>query len=110
MARASRDKGARGEREVVEIAQRHGFNAQRTFSQIDGDRGDITGITGCCVEVKRQESLNIWAALAQAEAASPTAQIPVVAFRRNGSGWYAALPLDDLLELVNHADLWESGQ
>lgn len=109
MSRASRDKGARGELEVCKLAQAHGFPAQRTFNQLSGDRCDITGVPGHAIEVKRTESLNIWAALKQAEEAAGS-QTPVVAFRRNGSGWYAALPLADLFEIVRRADLWESGQ
>ena len=49
-------------------------------------------------EVKNQESLNIWAALAQAES-NAGEHTPVVFFRRNKSKMYAALAADDLLDL-----------
>lgn len=53
-------------------------------------------------EMKNQESLNIWAALEQAEGhAKGTELRPVVAFTRNRAGkTYVALDLEDLLWLM----------
>lgn len=100
-ARRSRRRGGIGEREVVEIAKAHGFDqARRNFGSGAQGGNDVVGIPGCAVEVKYQETLKIWQALAQCEEAAHATEIPVVAFRRNGSQWYAALPLDELLALL----------
>lgn len=100
-ARRSRRRGGQGEREVVEVAKAHGFDqARRNFGSGAQGGGDITGIPGCAVEVKYQEALNIWKALAQCENDARPTDTPIVAFRRNAGGWYAALPLDDLMALL----------
>lgn len=58
------------------------------------------------VEAKNQEALNIWAALAQAEAGSQKGAglAELVVFRRNHSATYAALPFAALLDLLRHID------
>ena len=50
-------------------------------------------------EAKAHERLNIWAALAQAEENAGD-HVPCVVFKRNRSKVYAALPLSDLLDLL----------
>jgi hypothetical protein len=54
------------------------------------------------VEAKNRETINIWSALAQAEAgvAKATDVAPLVVFRRNGTQPYAALPFKTLLRLL----------
>lgn len=104
MTRAERDKGARGEREVAAIFRAHGFECERTPNS-GGLHipGDIVGVTGVHVEVKRQETARPWAWFEQAARESlvtPGYVIPVVAFRRNGSDWLALLPLADLVKLL----------
>ncbi len=56
------------------------------------------------IEVKCQESLNIWAALEQAEqSVSAVMEVrkirPLLCFKRNRSKMYVALTLEDFLEL-----------
>lgn len=53
------------------------------------------------IECKNQESLNIWAALAQAESHGHP---PVVVFKRNRSETFAALKWADLLVLLQRYD------
>ena len=63
--------------------------------------GDITGgPTDWHLEVKHREQCRIWEWLAQAESEARPTDTPAVIFRRNRSGWYAAIPLDVLLELL----------
>jgi hypothetical protein len=101
-----RRKGKDGELEVVQLARAAGFHdAARTSngrSQIG--RGDIGGIPGVHVEVRRRETWALRAWLDQAEAEAHEHDVPVVAFRRNGGAWYAALPLDELLALLRHRE------
>lgn len=51
------------------------------------------------IEVKNVERLNIWQALTQAEA-NAEKYTPLLAFRRNRTRMYVALPLAAFLELV----------
>jgi hypothetical protein len=53
------------------------------------------------VEVKCQESLNVWAALEQAQShAEGTPYVPVLAFKRNHTELFVALKARDFLRLV----------
>lgn len=53
------------------------------------------------IEVKNQESLSIWAAIAQAEAHAKGDQKPLLVFTRNRVGkYYATLDFEHLLELI----------
>lgn len=58
------------------------------------------------IEVKCQESLNIWSALEQAETNRPSnsdyAQelFPLLCFKRNRSDMYIAMKLEDLMKLM----------
>ena len=103
MSASERRKGKTGELEVVAILHERGWpDAKRSSdgrSQVE--RGDIAdGPLDVHWEVRRRETVNIWACLAKAEAEAKAGDAPVVAFRRNRSAWYAALPLDVLLELL----------
>jgi hypothetical protein len=61
----------------------------------------IGGPEGVCLECKRHRGrLDLPRAMRQAEEAAGELRMPVVAHRRDGGGWYATLPLDDLLELI----------
>lgn len=101
MSKASRTKGSAGEREVVNILKSRGYDAKRSFFQVGGDREDVTGIPGYAIEVKRVERLAIWPALEQAaNAAKSVGAKPLLAFRRNRSEWHVALPLTDLLDIL----------
>ena len=111
---ASRRKGLTGEHEVAAIFRRHGFEvrglegtgdhlcimAPRTPPALGGwPSAHLDGLT-IHSEVKRQERLQLWAWLAQAEAEAPPGSVPVVSFRRNHSPWYAAIRLETLAELL----------
>lgn len=100
---SSRDKGKRGEREIVAFYKERGFDARRTAPlQAAGlcDAADVSGVAGFHIEVKRQEALNIWKSLEQAERDAPDGVIPTVHFRRNRSEWYVALPLKDFARMI----------
>lgn len=99
----SRHKGADGEREVVAIVRASGWpDARRTSDgRSQAGRGDISGgPAGFHLEVRRRERADIWRWLADAEQASGDGTTPVVVFRRSRSGWWAALPLQELLPLL----------
>jgi len=102
MSASGRRKGAAGELEVVHLLQDHGWrNARRTSDgRTQAQRGDIVnGPAGCCVEVKRQERLNVPAALRRL-GKDAGQDIPVLVHRPSRSEWMATLPMAELLPLL----------
>ena len=101
--RRSRDKGSRGELEVAAIFKSFGFDARRTPNSGGLSwRGDVVGVPGYVLEVKRQETLAVPAWLRQAAAdAAVCDSVPVVVFRRSGERWHAIVPLEDFARLVS---------
>ena len=107
MGRMSREKGARGEREVIDQLHAHGWpHAHRNFAS--GSRGgsDIArGPAGVALEIKRTEALRLRDTWKQAtEDAAQRGDVPVIAHRWNGGEWLAVLPLDELLALLAHRE------
>jgi hypothetical protein len=102
----SRTKGAVGEREVVALAKAAGFpDAERTSNgRHQRTRGDIAGVPGLSLEVKRVEALRLRASWDQCCEAAGDHAIPVLAHRWNGGEWLAVLPLDELLALQKHRE------
>ena len=103
MSRASRAKGQRGEHEVAAIFAQYGYDVRG----LEGSGDHLCVTSGAQLrpltihsEVKRQERLQLWAWIAQAEAEAPMGTVPVVSFRRNRSPWYAAIRLETLAELL----------
>lgn len=95
MSRASKRKGSGGELEVAKILSTHGFNARRTPRSGAWEiPGDVFGVPGYAIEVKRRERLNIWEALAQAHVQARGGNQPLLVFRRNNSPWWACSLLD----------------
>lgn len=97
----SRRKGRQAEIEVAKLLSSYWPAALRNLDQFGDDKRDIDGVPGCHIQVKRTETLKIWAAIKQAEDEAKPGDMPIVAFRRNRSGWYAALPLDELAALIH---------
>ena len=104
MGKSQRDKGGRAEREVVDFYRARGHSAARTMASGGShQKGDVVGVEACHIEVKHQESLSIWKALEQCEGEAPALTIPALHFRRNRTGWYVAIPLDDFADLLEEA-------
>jgi Holliday junction resolvase len=105
--RASREKGARAEREVCAILREHGHIAARTpMSGGSHWKGDIhnpdggPSIQGHHLEVKMVEKLAIPRWLRQAEADCPEGDVPVLVFRQSRQPWRVVVPLEYWLNLV----------
>jgi hypothetical protein len=101
--RAERAKGARGELEVVARIREAGWpDARRTHDgRRQAGRGDVAGGPEAThIEIKRQERLNVPAALAQVRADADPLDLPVLVHRPSRAEWMATLPLADLLELL----------
>lgn len=110
----SRQKGARGERELAKVLNEAGFKGSRRGQQFSGgsDSPDVVTkdprLARFHFEGKRVEQGNLykWLAQATADAAGGT-KIPVVAHRKNGKEWVAILRLEDFLELIKRNDVLE---
>ena len=103
MGKASRDKGASGELEVVHLLQDACWpKARRTHDgREQALRGDIAnGPAGVHLEVKRAETARIWEWWQQAQGDLTVGYMPVVAFRRSRSPWLALVEFDELLPLL----------
>lgn len=103
MAKMSREKGKRGEREFAAYLREHGYAAKRGVQYHGGpDSPDVIGLPGVHIEVKRTEQLRLYDWLDQARNdAGP--QIPLIAHRKNGKGWVAIMPMDDFIRLYELA-------
>lgn len=111
MGKASRDKGKAGELEVVRELAKHGLRVRRTPNSGGLSwRGDLQGLEGYVLEVKRCETLAVPAWLRQAHAAASGGEVPAVIFRRSAGGngrerapdsrWHVVVPLEEWARLV----------
>ncbi len=98
-------KGTAGENELTKILQAAGIRAYRNDQIYRGGKGnpdvcaELDGIR-FHVEVKRQERLNVPAAINQAIQDVAEDYFPIVAHRRNREKWLVTMPLLPLLELL----------
>ncbi len=101
MGKSSQRKGAAGEQELVRILQRAGYAVERGGSQTYGTVPDIVGLPGVHIECKRQERLNLSAAMAQAIRDAQRFQdgAPAVFHRRNREAWMVTMLLSDWIKL-----------
>lgn len=108
-----RSKGNRGERQIVDIFNEHGWTAARRNFQSGGQGGGdvINGPQDCYIEVRYRETWAIPAWLQEVEEKRGPTDLGVLIFRRNRnpSGWYAAVPLDALLELLEEHERRDDG-
>lgn len=96
--RASRNKGAVGERELSNILKSHGFITRRgqQYCGANGD-ADVVGIPGVHIEVKRVENLNLGKAMEQAERDANEGEAPMVFHRKNRKPWLVTMKLEDFI-------------
>ena len=95
----SNRKGKRGELEFAKIARTYGFDCRRAqqYCGANGD-ADVIGIPGYHLEIKRTETLSIYAAMEQAIRDKAADEKPVVLHRRNGRPWLVVMLAEDWLE------------
>ena len=98
----SRQKGARGERELASKLREYGYNTRRgqQYSGANGD-ADVVGLTGVHIECKRVEHLNLYDAMSQSRHDSRENEIPVVMHRKNDCEWLVTLRLSDFMVLYS---------
>jgi Holliday junction resolvase len=103
----SRDKGAAAEREVVRILRDAGWpDAVRTSDgRAQDGRGDVLkGPDGFHIEIKRQERLNVPAAMLQATEDAGGELIPIVVHRPSRQQWMVTVDLRVFLGLLIDED------
>lgn len=102
----SRDKGARGERELAKVLRLYGYDARRGQQFHGGpDSPDVLGLPGIHIECKRVEKLNLYDAMAQSRNDAGE-DVPVVMHRKNNCKWLVTMELSDWMELYRE---WEAG-
>ena len=96
----SRQKGARGERELAGILKSYGYAARRgqQYCGANGD-ADVVGLPGIHIEVKRVERLNIDKAVNQAVYDSKEGELAAVFHRKNKGYWNVTMPFEDWIKL-----------
>lgn len=96
MGKMSRDKGARGERELFDLLSEHlGFVVRRNVDQARAGGADGVEIPGWAIEVKRRESLSLPSWWRQTvEQAIASGRKPILFYRRNGERWQAVIEDD----------------
>jgi Holliday junction resolvase len=100
MAINSREKGAKGERELARKLKEYGYESRRgqQYCGTNGD-ADVVGLPGVHIECKRVERLNIYDALAQSKSDARDGEIPVVMHRKNHCEWLVTMTLAQWVEL-----------
>jgi Holliday junction resolvase len=108
-------KGTAGENELAEILRRSGIRAYRNDQIYKGGKGnpdvfaELSGLR-FHVEVKRQEKLNVPAAVNQAIRDAVEGYFPIVAHRRNREKWLVTMPLLPLIEILRTGGLIDNDQ
>lgn len=102
----SRDKGAKGERELAARLREYGYDSKRGC-QYKGspDSPDVTGLYGVHIECKRTERLSLYDALSQSKRDAGKDEMPVVMHRKNNCAWVVIQPLEDWIEIYKS---WET--
>lgn len=100
MGKMQREKGKRGEREVVAILQKLGWPQARRARQSDGAVDpDVAGCDPLWIEVKRRKQIAACRFMDQAEGDASAKKIPTTFMREDGGEWYVMCKSDDLLRL-----------
>ena len=105
----SKAKGKNGELEFCRLCHAEGYNDVHRTAQSRGNTGqagDVEGLPGIHVEVKRNERLNILEAMEQSVRdceASGKGETPIVAHRKNNSPWLITMRAKDFFNLYRES-------
>ena len=101
----SKNKGARGERELSSKLKEHGYNTRRgqQYCGANGD-ADVVGLPNIHIECKRVEKLNIYNAVSQAKADAKDNELPTVFHRKDRSEWLVTMTLEDWIKMYKKAE------
>lgn len=101
----SRQKGARGERELAKALKAYGYDCRRgqQYCGANGD-ADVVGLPGIHIECKRVEKLNLYDAMAQSKADARENEMPVVMHRKNNCDWLVTMSLEDWIKIYKECN------
>lgn len=104
----SRQKGARGERELASKLREYGYEARRgqQYSGASGDP-DVIGLPGIHIECKRVERLNLEDAMVQSKRDARQGEIPTVMHRKNNCEWLVTMRLEDFMRMYGEVE-WQN--
>lgn len=97
----SKQKGAKGERELANKLKEYGYNTRRgqQYNGLEGE--DVVGLDFIHIECKRVEKLDLVSAMYQSKKDSKDEQLPAVFHRKNRSPWLVTMELDDWIKIYN---------
>ena len=97
----SKQKGAKGERELANKLKEYGYNCRRgqQYNGLEGE--DVVGLDYIHIESKRVERLDLGSAMYQAKKDAKENQLPAVFHRRNREPWKVTMELDNWIKLYN---------
>lgn len=100
----SRDKGARGERELANLLRKKGYDARRgqQYCGANGD-ADVVGLDGIHIEVKRTERFRPYEAMHQSLNDAREDELSTVFYRSNKRGWLVMMTMDEFMELYERS-------
>lgn len=105
----SKQKGKRGELELVRKLKELGYDVRRSVQyngKAEEGQADLLGLPGIHIECKRTERLSLYEALEQAKRDSAgSGEIPVVFHRKNDCEWVTILRLDDFMRIYQDFDV-----
>lgn len=101
MAKKSQRKGRDGEKELAEILNQYGYDAKTGAALNFGAEPDLIGLPDIHIECKRNEHLNLYTAVEQAERDSQRFQdgLPCVFHRKNRKPWLVTMRLQDWMQI-----------
>lgn len=101
----SKQKGARGERDLAKKLREHGYECRRgqQFCGANGD-ADVVGLKGIHIECKFTQKLNLTDAMSQSKRDAKDGLIPTVMHKKNYDEWLVTMRLDDFMEMYKE---WE---
>ena len=73
------------------------------------DASSIVFMPSLHFEVKAVEALNVWKAMQQAIEDAGVDKIPVLAHKRNRSGWLVTMRAEDWLDIIHESDRVQGG-
>jgi hypothetical protein len=101
MAKASRDKGARGELAVLRLYQSQGWTGTRGFQSGGQGGADLAGTMPDAVEVKNCERILFWDWISQAShAATVDVRHWCLWIKSNRKRWVVVLDYERYLQLI----------
>ena len=113
MAKNSKQKGARFERQLASVFRNEGYTESRRTAQYcgnTGDASDVVGLPGIHVEAKHQEQMRLYDWMDQAKRdadANNKGNIPVVFHKKNNHEILVTMTLEGFFEIYKE---WESSK